>query len=75
MFNIIWRNCVLILLFSFYGCTVSATKEGDTMTMRGFGAKEASWPSGHKLKKGEPVKIPDLTPIDLLEEMVRRDDR
>ena len=42
------------------GCCVKATKQGDTMVLRGFGAKKATWPEGYSIEKDEPFSVPDI---------------
>lgn len=52
---------VLCLLVA-QGCTVTATRDGDTMVLKGFGAKEAKWSDGSGISKEEPFKVPDVLP-------------
>ncbi len=44
------------------GCTVVAYKNGDRMTLKGFGAKKAAWPEGYSIEKDEPFSVPDIIP-------------
>ena len=57
--------CLILFVCSvaFIGCAVTAYREGDTMTLKGFGAKKATWPEGYSIEKEEPIKIPDLLPL------------
>ena len=50
-----------ILYLFLSGCTTIASREGDKMILRGWGAKSAEWPDGAKIEKEEPVRIPDIT--------------
>ena len=49
-----------LLLFALLlaGCAVSAEKKGDILTLRGFGAKKATWPEGYSIEKDEPFSVP-----------------
>lgn len=51
---------LLILILMLSGCTVMATRQGDTLVMKGFGANKAVWSDGASLEKSEPFKVPDL---------------
>lgn len=60
-------EALFIILFLFFlilicGCTVTATKTDETMYLKGFGAKSATWPGGYSITKQEPIRIPDITP-------------
>lgn len=48
----------LVLLVS--GCAVKATKEGNTMILRGYGAEGAKWADGSEITKRETVRIPEI---------------
>ncbi len=57
-----------LLLFALLlaGCAVSAERDGDTLVLRGFGAKSATWErDGEKysISKGEPFSVPDILPL------------
>ena len=57
---------ILLAVFFLAGCTVTAYREGNNLTLKGFGAKSASWEeSGDKfsISKGEPFKVPDILPL------------
>lgn len=59
------KNLMVILIAVFYlsGCAVSATRDGDTLTLKGFGAQKATWPDGYSIEKKEPFSVPSLVPL------------
>ena len=55
----------LFLLLFLTGCTVTANRKGDELTLSGFGAQSASWESNgekYSISKSEPVKVPEILP-------------
>ena len=62
------KSTSLILLFVLLisGCAVSAERDGNTLTLTGFGAKSARWEKDgekYSISKGEPFSVPDILPI------------
>ncbi len=57
---------IVILIVFISGCAISAERNGDTLVLKGFGAKSASWEKdGEKytISKGEPFSVPDILPV------------
>ena len=57
---------VVVFLFLLTGCTISATRNEDTMELRGFGAKRATWADGASIEKDEPIQVPEVVPSDIM---------
>lgn len=56
-----FKTLSLVLLILLTGCTTTqAWRDGDTMYLKGFGAKRAKWADGAELERSEPVKVPDI---------------
>ena len=51
---------LVVMIMFLSACTVVATRDNDTMTLKGFGAKAAKWPDGYSIEKDEPFSVPDL---------------
>ena len=54
---------ILILVMFLSGCTVMATRNGDMLALKGWGAKSAKWPDGAEINKDEPIQVPDTIPF------------
>ena len=55
----------LLLLLFLIGCTVTANRKGDELTLSGFGAQSASWEKDgekYSISKAEPMKVPEILP-------------
>ena len=53
--------CLLLV-----GCAVSAHRDGDKLTLTGFGVSSASWEKDgekYSISKNEPFKVPDILPV------------
>jgi len=53
---------IILLAIFLSGCAVSASKNGDTLLLRGWGAKRAVWPDGSSIEKEEPIHVPNILP-------------
>lgn len=55
----------LLLLIFLTGCSVTAHREGDVLTLKGWGAKSAKWGAdgSAEISKEEPIRTPDLLPM------------
>lgn len=61
MKKIIWVFLLLLM-----GCSVKAYKlEDGTMILKGWGAKTAKWSDGSEITKEEPIRVPDIAPINM----------
>ena len=58
-----YRFCIIFSLIILSGCTVKAVRDGDTMVLRGWGAKKAVWENGVSIEKEEPISVPDIMPV------------
>lgn len=58
--SVLTLSIQIFALIMFAGCAVTAAKVGDTMILKGFGAKKAAWPEGFSLEKNEPFSVPDI---------------
>ena len=54
----------LLLLIFLTGCAVTAEGDGDTLTLKGWGAKQAKWGAdgSAEISKEEPIRTPDFIP-------------
>lgn len=55
----IFRISLICLLLC--GCAVTGEKEGNKMTLRGWGAKKAVFSDNSSIEKEEPIRIPNIT--------------
>ncbi len=56
----------ILFLIILSGCAVSAHRDGDKLTLTGFGASSASWEKDgekYSISKNEPFKVPSLVPL------------
>ena len=46
------------------GCAVTEERDGNTLTLRGWGAKQAKWGAdgSAEISKEEPIRTPDFIP-------------
>ena len=51
-----------LVLSQMIGCAIRAEREGDTLILRGLGAKKAVWADGASIEKEEPLHVPNLIP-------------
>ena len=56
---------ILALTILIGGCAVTAERQEDRLTLRGWGAKSAKWGAdgSAEISKEEPIRTPDLLPI------------
>ena len=57
---------ILILTIFVSGCSVSAYRDGDKLTLTGFGVQSASWEKDgekYSISKNEPFSVPDILPV------------
>ena len=56
---------MLILMVFISGCSVCAYRDGDTLTLKGFGVQSATWEQDgekYSISKKEPFSVPDILP-------------
>ena len=62
-------KALILILTSFLlsSCAIQATRHGDFMQLKGWGAKSANWEdadgSKYSINKEEPLRVPDLVPL------------
>ena len=61
------KYITLLFILTLTSCTTIAYRKDNTMILKGYGAKQASWEQdGNKysISRGEPLKIPELLPTE-----------
>ncbi|KKM05283.1 hypothetical protein LCGC14_1755740 [marine sediment metagenome] len=63
----LWASiiCGIAVIVMLIGCTATASRKGDELTLKGWGATSATWEKDgekYSITKEEAVKVPDILP-------------
>lgn len=59
------KTLLIILVLLLSGCAVSGQiRDNGAVILRGWGAKSITFPDGTKLEKEEPIRVPDIVPVN-----------
>ena len=59
------KGIMVILLILVMGCAATANRDGDKLTLKGWGATSATWEKDgekYSISKQEALKVPDILP-------------